>query len=66
MAPLNGRPALADWYDRVRARSSFRTADIWESFSIVKTFKALPILAQKPGPRLAVALLAVAGIWALL
>lgn len=31
MDPLAGRPALAIWYARVKARPSFRKADIWES-----------------------------------
>jgi glutathione S-transferase len=33
--PLNSRPALAEWYARVKARPSFRQADVWETFRIL-------------------------------
>ena len=58
-----GRPALAEWYARVKARPSFQTGDVWESF---KFSKMLPISLQKLGPRLAAAILASGGLWALL
>lgn len=61
--PLSGRPALADWYSRVKTRPSFRAADVWESF---KVSKLLPVLLQKLGPRLAVILLVIAGLGALI
>ncbi len=32
LAPLDGRPALGEWYARVKARPSFVDADIWEHF----------------------------------
>ena len=61
--PLRGRPALSEWYARVKVRPSFQTGDVWESF---KFSKMLPILLQKLGPRLAAAILAIGGLWALL
>ena len=63
LEPLRGRPALAEWYARVKARPSFETADVWESF---KFSKMLPVLLRKLGPRLAAIILAIAGLWALL
>ena len=30
--PLEGRPALGDWYERVKARPSFEAANVWEYF----------------------------------
>ncbi|MCB9746377.1 MAG: glutathione S-transferase family protein [Alphaproteobacteria bacterium] len=30
LAPLEGRPQLSAWYARVKARPSFRSADVWE------------------------------------
>ncbi len=30
--PLEGRPALGDWYERVKARPSFKAANVWEYF----------------------------------
>lgn len=60
--PLPGRPALAEWYDRVRARPSFRTADIWESF---KVSRMLQVVMEKYGLRLAAILMAVIGLAAL-
>ena len=61
--PLRSRPALADWYDRVKARPSFREAEIWESFDVSRIIKAV---MEKYGLRLAVILLAIGGIWTLL
>lgn len=31
-SPLEDRPALARWYARMKARPSFREADLWERF----------------------------------
>lgn len=61
LEPLRGRPALSEWYARVKTRPSFQAADVWESF---KFSRALPILLQKFGPRLAAAILAIGGLWA--
>ena len=60
--PLEGHPALTDWYDRVKARPSFQTADIWETF---RFSKILPILAQQLGPRLALGLVVIGALAAL-
>jgi len=39
--PLAGRPALTEWYSRVKARPSFAQADIWESFQILSMLQAI-------------------------
>lgn len=39
--PLSGRPALTDWYARVKERPSFAQADIWETFSISSMARAV-------------------------
>jgi len=39
--PLKGRPDLQAWYARVKARPSFRQADIWEAFRISSMLKAV-------------------------
>jgi glutathione S-transferase len=62
--PLVKRPALAAWYDRMRARPSFVGADIWEQF---KPSRLLGMLARKLGPIvlgvLAVSLLLAWALW---
>ncbi len=61
--PLEGRPALAEWYSRIKARPSFETAGIWDSN---RYFDILPLVAQKFLPWLVAPLLAITGLWALL
>jgi glutathione S-transferase len=39
--PLAGRPALASWYARVKARPSFVEADVWERFRPGRMLRAL-------------------------
>ena len=59
-SPLENRPALDRWYAEVKARPSFKEADIWESF------KALPMV-RTVGRRFRVPLLiTAAGLAALL
>jgi glutathione S-transferase len=53
--PLAGRPALAAWFERMRARPSFANADVWERF---KPSRLAGMLARKLGPY-ALAVLAV-------
>lgn len=60
--PLPGRPGVAAWYERAKARPSFRSADIWETF---KVSRMLQLVMQKYGFRLAAILLAVFGLAAM-
>lgn len=60
--PLAGRPKLAAWYERVRARPSFAGADVWEQF---KASRLLAAIARKLAPKLLIVLTALALlIWA--
>lgn len=61
--PLKDRPALTQWYARVKARPSFEAGDVWESF---RFSRMLPILIQKLGPRLALILVGIGALWTLL
>lgn len=56
---LPGRPAVAEWYQRAKARPSFKTADIWE---FIKPSRMLRMVLVKFGLRLAMILLAVIGL----
>lgn len=47
--PLARRPALAGWFERMRARPSFVSADIWDRFVPAKLVK---MIARKLGPYL--------------
>ena len=61
--PLAGRPALAAWYGRMRARPSFVAADIWEKF---ERSRVLKMIGRKLAPALlGVLALAVLVSWAL-
>lgn len=59
---LPGRPAVAAWYQRAKARPSFQTADIWE---FMKPWRMLGMVLEKFGLRLAMILPAVIGLAAL-
>jgi len=48
LAPLRGRPALAEWYLRVKERPSFAEADVWEAMQFRKL---APVMARKLLPR---------------
>jgi len=39
--PLENRPALAAWYDRVKARPSFAAANVWEHFDVLAIARIL-------------------------
>ena len=59
--PLEGRPALAAWYERVKARPSFERADVWERF---KPLTMLKVVSLKLAPQiLAAVAIAVALVW---
>ncbi len=49
LAPLAGRPALTEWYARVKARPSFEVADVWEFFNAGAMVK---MMARKFLPQL--------------
>jgi glutathione S-transferase len=60
--PLAGRPTLAAWYERMRARPSFTGADVWEQF---EPSRLLAAIARKLAPKLLIVLTAlVLLIWA--
>lgn len=44
MDPFDGRPALLGWFERMRARPSFKRADVWTRF---KPEVMLPVLLSK-------------------
>lgn len=46
--PLENRPALADWYARVKARPSFEQADVWEKFDVLSLLKAMSTRYRVP------------------
>jgi tetrachloro-p-hydroquinone reductive dehalogenase len=60
--PLDGRPHLADWYGRVKARPSFVEGDVWDRF---KPSALIKVMAKRYGLRVAVGLsLLGAAAWA--
>lgn len=59
LKPLDGRPSLAQWYGRTRARPSFDSADVWER---VKVGKMLRLVLGNMGGRLALVGLAAVGV----
>lgn len=61
--PIDGGPALAACFERVQARPSFQSREVWESFQFSRI---LPILTQKPGPRLVLIFGVMVALWALL
>jgi len=65
-SPLEGRPALARWYDTVRRRPSFDAADVWERVKPGKLFK---MMLSKLWPHLTAILLGLTaigvGLWLL-
>jgi glutathione S-transferase len=62
-APLEHRPALAAWYERMRARPSFVGADVWERF---RPSRLLGMVARKLGPYvLGVTVVVTLLVWAL-
>lgn len=44
LSPLKNRPSLVEWYVRVKARDSFKRADVWDKF---EPRKLLPIVLAK-------------------
>src|SRR5690606_23636043 len=44
LSPLTNRLSLTEWYARVKARDSFKRADVWEKF---EPRKLLPIVLAK-------------------
>ena len=38
---MAGRPALQQWYTKVKARPSFEDADVWEKFDVLSMIQAV-------------------------